>query len=144
MATFKVHQVKENGMVEYRQENGGTATVRFGKTFWKEAGSHPAVIEIYAEGGSDIQDLIGAGKERKAGLSDEDKAAKAAEKEAAKAAKAAEREAAREARKAERDQERAQKDAERAAAREERKAQRDAERAEREAAGETEGVAAEL
>lgn len=146
MATFKVHQVKENGMVEYRQPNGGTATVRFGKTFWKEAGSHPEELVISLPDGTSIQDLVGAGKERKAAVSDEDKAARAAEKEAAKAAKAQEREAARAARKAERDAERASKDEERAKAREERKAQRDAERAEREAAGEevSEEVPAEM
>ena len=144
MATFQLHQVKENGMAEYRQP-GNTATVRFGKTFWKEGTVHPQEVSITLADGTSIQDLVGVGKERAAGVTDEEKAAKAAEKEAAKAAKAAEREAARATRKAERDAERASKDEERAKAREERKAERDAERAAREAAGESvEEVPAEM
>jgi len=145
MATFQLHQVKENGMAEYRQP-GNTATVRFGKTFWKEGTQHPQEVTITLADGTSIQDLVGVGKERAAGASDEEKAERAKAKEAAKAAKAEEREKARADRKAERDKERADRDAERASAREARKAERDAERAAREAAGETveEEVPAEM
>jgi hypothetical protein len=142
MATFKLFQVKPNGMAEYRQD-GNTATIRFGKTFWKEGVQHPQEIEV-TTGGTSIQDLVGV-KEKKAGLTDEEKAAKAAEKEAAKAEKDKERAEAREKRKAERDQEREKRDAERKEAREKRAAEREAARAAREAeGGAAEAPAAEM
>lgn len=146
MATFKLHQVKDNGMAEYRQD-GNTATVRFGKTFWKDGATHPQELTISLVDGTSIQDLVNPPNERKgSGLSEEDKAAKAEAKAKAKAERDAERTKAREARKAERDAERAKRDEERAKAREERKAERDAERAAKEAAGESveEPVAAEM
>lgn len=127
MATFKRFQVKSNGMAEYRQE-GNTATVRFGKTFWKEGTEPPAELTITLPDGTSIQDLVGV-KEKKSGLTEEEKAAKAAEKAKSKEAKDAERAAAREARKAERDAERAKRDEERKAEREKRAAEREAARA---------------
>jgi len=145
VATFQLHQVKDNGMAEYRQP-GNTATVRFGKTFWKEGTAHPQEVTITLADGTSIQDLVGVGKERSAGASDEEKAERAKAKEEAKAAREAERNEARAARKAEKDKERAERDAERSTARAARKAELDAARAAREAAGETveEEVPAEM
>ena len=135
MATFKKFKTKDNGMVEYRQD-GNTATVRFGKTFFKGGVTAPEEIVFSLPDGSDFQELVSVRAERP-GVSAEEKEAKAAAKAEAKAARDAERSAAREARKAERETERAAREAERTAAREARAAEREAARAAREAEGQS-------